>query len=257
MPAPDSPNTDATTAPRTDSWARTVRWIFVSLIVVVGLVVLLAVLVPAWLAYMRAGDLLNAFTTTQVQTRLISHVDRTLGTSRMQLVEHHTVEEITRTSQRRLFNRVDLPEIVTSVRVPTTYVYTTDLGELHAIDYDDETGRLRIVLDDLEPGRPAPDVSAMAFRQEGSWLRFSEDDELDALKASLTELLNDRARQHTGGVRAEAREQAERFFVGFFDQHGESLGTPEVSDVDVVFADELEPRPDVNPDPTLGLDPAD
>lgn len=239
MPETDPPKNDATNAPRADSWARTARWIVVSLIVVVGLVVLLVVLVPAWLAYLRAGDVLNAFTSTQVQTRLVAHVDRTFGTSRMQLVEHQTVEEITRTSQRRLFNRFDLPEIVTSVRVPTTYVYTTDLGELHAIDYDAESRRLRVVLDDLKPGRPAPDVSAMDFRQAGSWLRFSEDDELDALKASLTELLDARARQHADGVRAEAREQAERFFVGFFDDHGDTLGTPEVRGVEVVFADEL------------------
>jgi len=149
--------------------------------------------VPAYFARQTAGDLIHAFTSASTTTSIIAHLDRTLGTTRLQLVEHRTTETITRTSERTLFNAFDLPAVVTTARVPVAYTYTTDLAELQSLDYDPDTQRLDIVLAPLTWNRPAADVSAIESEQEGSWLRLAEDREMTALRASITDLLHIRA----------------------------------------------------------------
>lgn len=238
--------------PTSDAWPQTVRWVAVVFLVVAGLVA--AVAIPSYPAYLRAGDLMALLSPARIQTQVIAHVDRTLGTTRLQLVEHRTTELISRTSERTLFNQIDLPTVVTSVRVPVTYTFTTDLAAIEAIDHNAQTDTLTFVLAPLAWNPPAADVSAMAFEQRGSWLRLDEGSEMESLRGSITELLEMRAADHAETIRQDAREQAEAFFVGFLEEHGESLGVDRVIDVTVQFADELDPAepsdtPPATPEP--------
>ncbi|MEM6332381.1 MAG: hypothetical protein AAF823_03475 [Planctomycetota bacterium] len=235
VPEPSSPPP----RPTSDAWPQTVRWVAIVFLIVAGLVA--AIAIPSYLAYLRAGDLLSVLQPARIHTQIVAHVDRTLGTTRLQLVERSVVEQITRTSERTLFRSIELPDVVTSVRVPVTYTFTTDVAAIRAIDLDDATGVLTVVMDPLGWNPPAADVSAMAFEQRGSWLRLDESDEMETLRSSITELLDTRAAAHAQAVREEARRQAEAFLAAFFDEHRQTLGTEEVAQVQVRFADELEP----------------
>jgi hypothetical protein len=66
---------------------------------------------------------------------------------------------------------------------------------------------------------------------------------MQALRDSITELLDARAARHRRLIRPIAREQAEAFFLNLVTEHQATLNTPDVHDVRVRFPEEVTPPP--------------
>lgn len=173
-----------------------------------------------------------AIRTRSVTTTFASTATELKGTKRLQVAELTQTEVVERRDAARLFG-IPLPDVVVSARAPVTFTYFLDLDGRWDFDL---TGRTVTVLAPaLAWNAPAVDVSRLTFvKTESSILR---DDErvLEELRASLTGIFRQRARQNVPLVREEARRQTEEFARAWLLR---AYGVPEDVRVVVRFRDE-------------------
>ena len=139
-------------------------------------------------------DVAEALRTTTITETFQAAIPR-LGPEGLQLqvaVLEATERLERRDSRRALFDLVPLGTAVTEIRVPVTYRYTVDLEERWELVVED--GVCRVLAPAPRPQLPPGiDTSRMEKRVEGSWLRFDEQEVMEALERSLSTRLSSRA----------------------------------------------------------------
>lgn len=175
-------------------------------------------------AAIRARSVTTEFTSTATRVR---------GTTRLQVAELSQVEVIERRDATRLFG-IPLPDVVVSARAPVTYVYVLDLDGRWEFDLAERT--VTVLAPELAWNAPAVDVSRLTFVKAETSILRDEDRVVEELRASLTGIFRQRARQNLPLVRETARRQAEEFVRAWLLR---AYGVPE--DVRVVVRFRGEP----------------
>jgi len=174
-----------------------------------------------------------AIRTRSVTTEFTSTATRVRGTKRLQVAELSQVELVERRDASRLFG-ISLPDVVVSARAPVTYVYVLDLDGRWEFDLAERT--VTVLAPELAWNAPAVDVSKLTFVKAETSILRDEERVLEALRASLTGIFRQRARQGVPLVRETARRQAEEFVRAWLLR---AYGVPE--DVKVVVRFRGEP----------------
>jgi len=149
-----------------------------------------------------------AIRTRTITTTFASTATTIRGTKRLQVAELSQVEVVERRDATELFG-VPLPDVVVSARAPVTFTYFLDLDGRWDFDL---TGRTVAVLAPaLAWNPPSVDVSKLAIVKTETSILRDEDPVVEELRASLTAIFRQRARQNVPLVRETARRQAEEF----------------------------------------------
>lgn len=179
------------------------------------------------------AKLAAAIRTRSVTTTFASTASEIRGTKRLQVAELSQVEVVERRDALRLFG-VPLPDVVVSARAPVTFTYVLDLdGEW---DFDLAERTVTVLAPAIRWNEPAVDVSALTFVKAESSILRDEDRVVADLRASLTAVFRQRARQNVPLVRETARRQVEEFVRSWLLR---AYGVPE--DVRVVVRFRGEP----------------
>lgn len=174
-----------------------------------------------------------AIRTRSVTTEFTSTATEVRGSKRLQVAELSQVEVVERRDATRLFG-IPLPDVVVSARAPVTYVYVLDLDGRWEFDLAERT--VTVLAPPLSWNSPAVDVSRLTFVKAETSILRDEDRVLEELRASLTGIFRQRARQGVPLVRETARRQAEEFVRAWLLR---AYGVPE--DVRVVVRFRGEP----------------
>lgn len=189
-----------------------------------------------------------AFRTGSITTTFRSDATSVAGATRLQFAELRQEENFERRDAAAvLWGTLALPDVVVEARAPVSYTYYLDLDKEWRFRL--ERGIVDVIAPAVEWNRPAPDVSALRFSvREGSVLR-DEQIVLDRLRAELTPLLEQRAREHVPLVRETGRRRVETFVEAWLV---ERFADGKQHRARVVFADEappVSPRAPVLPSP--------
>ncbi|HVQ31495.1 MAG TPA: hypothetical protein VMV21_18000 [Vicinamibacteria bacterium] len=184
-----------------------------------------------------------AFRSGTITTTFARESTALAGTTRLQFATLKQQEVFSRRDRRSLFwGQLPLPDVVVEARAPVDYTYYLDFEKPWTFRLEGEV--LRVEAPAIEWNAPAIDASALRYEvREGSVLR-DEVAVLEALRASLTEASQIRARDNVSLVRETGRLNAAAFVTtwlkGRFDD-------AKAVRVEVAFADE--PRRLVEPAP--------
>jgi hypothetical protein len=188
-------------------------------------------------------DVAAAFRTGTITTSFHGDATSVVGTTRLQFAELREEELFERRDAAAvLWGALALPDVVVEARVPVAYTYFLDLDKEWRFRL--ENGVVLVTAPAVEWNRPAPDVSALHIEvREGSVLR-DEQLAMDRLKAELTPLLEQRARQHVPLVRETGRRKVEAFVETWLVRR---FADGRQYRARVVFADEPAPSPSATP----------
>jgi hypothetical protein len=194
-----------------------------------------------------------AFAKGTIETSLRSYASELKGVSRLQFAELRQSESFERKDARSVaWGAIALPDVVVEARAEVLYSYTVDLQKKWTVVVRD--GRVEVEAPAPEPSTPALDPSSLEFVvRRGSVLR-DEEAVKEALRSGLGGLLQERARQHLGLVRAAGRAAVADFLRAWLLARYEDARDFEVV---VRFADEppvSERAPTVRT-PSTGRDP--
>jgi hypothetical protein len=186
-----------------------------------------------------------AFRTGTVTTTFRSYATEVTGTTRLQFAEVKQMEIFERRDAAVvLWGTFALPDVVVEARAPVEYTYFLDLDkkwEFHLEGKD-----VHVIAPAVEHNRPSVDVSALRYEiREGSVLR-DEQIALDRLRAELSSLAEQRARQQIPLVRETGRRSVEAFVEKWLVQR---FADGEGYRARVRFAGEPAPRPPSKPTP--------
>ncbi|MEO5763406.1 MAG: hypothetical protein ABIR28_13970 [Vicinamibacteria bacterium] len=156
----------------------------------------------------------EAFRTGKVETTLRGYATEVRGVSRFQFAELKQLESFERTdSQSLAWGAIPLPDVVVEARGQVVYTYVLDLQKRWDLRLSEHT--VDVIAPAPEFSTPALDPSSLTFEiKKGSVLR----DEVavkEGLRAGLSNLLNERARQHLPLVRETGRKRTEEFVRNF------------------------------------------
>ena len=189
-----------------------------------------------------ASDVARTFYSGDVTERFVAAIPEIegAGVGRLELAKAQTVETFTRSDERRvLWDLVSLGTSVSEIRVPVTYRYHLSLNEPWQVVIEDGIALVRAPA--IRPTVPvAIHTDRLEKRNDAGWLRFDEDEQMEALERSITPRLTALARdpRHLGLVRDEARRTVASFVRGWLlreDQWGAEDG---VRAIKVLFDDE-------------------
>lgn len=152
----------------------------------------------------------EAFRTGTISTEFTSYATEVSSSSFLQFATLKQVEVFQRKDTATvLWGQLALPDVVVEARAPVTYTYYLDLAKPWSLERDGST--VRVTAPAIEFNPPALDASAVRFEvREGSVLR-DEDVVIEALKAGLTGMSREKARQNVSLVREVGRHEAEKF----------------------------------------------
>ena len=179
------------------------------------------------------AKLAAAIRTRSITTTFASTATEIRGTKRLQVAELSQVEVVERRDATELFG-VPLPDVVVSARAPVTFTYVLDLDGRWDFDLTERT--VTVLAPALAWNAPAVDVSKLTIVTAESSILRDEDPVVEELRASLTGIFRQRARQNVPLVRETARRQAEEFVRAWLLR---AYGVPE--DVRVVVRFRGEP----------------
>lgn len=190
-----------------------------------------------------AAEIAGRFATGTITTTFVSAIPRLApdGGTLLELAAFEATEILTRADDRRVFfDMVPLGTTVSEIRVPVTYRYHLRLDEAWRLDV---SGDLCVVhAPPIRPTLPpAIHTDRMEKRSDSAWLRFDEDEQMEALERSLTPTLSRRAADpdHLELARERCRKRVADFVQSWLlleDQWGPDRFTR----VEVIFADEEE-----------------
>ena len=196
------------------------------------------------------------FQTGTITTTFIAAIPHLLndGGTKLEVVSFEATETFSRTEDRRiLFDLVPFGTTVTEIRVPATYRYHIRLDEPWHLKVRDQgcvvyAPRIRPTLP------PAIHTNGLTKHISGSWLHLDEDEQLEELERSLSELLSRRAADpdNIDLVRETCRRRVAEFVRNWLlaEDHWRQ---DRFRSVTVVFADEESREPPTLP-PTLFLE---
>jgi len=190
-----------------------------------------------------AAEIAGRFASGTITTTFVAAIPRLVADdgTLLELAAYEATETLARADDRRIFfDMVPLGTTVSEIRVPVTYRYHLRLDETWRLDVAD--GVCIVHAPPIRPTLPpAIHTDRMEKRSESGWLRFDEDEQMEALERSITPTLSRRAADpdHLALVRETCRRRVEDFVRSWLlleDQWGPGRFTH----VEVIFADEEE-----------------
>lgn len=180
-----------------------------------------------------------AFRSGTVTTTFRSYATEVTGTNRLQFAEVKQMEVFERRDEAAvLWGTLTLPDVVVEARAPVEYTYYLDLDKEWTFRLEGKD--VYVVAPAVEYNRPSVDVSALRYEvREQSVLR-DEQIALDRLRAELTALTLQRARQQLPLVRETGRRSVEAFVETWLVQR---FADGDDYRARVRFADEPTPEP--------------
>ena len=242
----DAPPAPAAAPPPTahQSWARTVLWIVIAVIVSVNVLIFFKscrdlpgdALDKTGKMIDKAGQALSnlaaAFQQKSVTTAFISYATTISNHQRLQVATVKQTEIFTQTNQSSTaFGYVPLPDVVVEARAPVEYTYYLDFAAPWNFVLSD--GVLIATAPPLHFNKPSVDASAISYEVRKGHFKTAEAQE--SLKRSLTALVQIRARENIPLVRENARRQTAEFIEHWLAQ---SFTDGKQYPVRVYFADE-------------------
>ncbi len=181
------------------------------------------------------GELAAAFHSGTVTTRFISHATEVSGSNYLQFAQLSEVELFQRIDEATvLWGKLDLPDLVVEASAPVEYTYYLDLNA--AWQLRQEGTVIEVVAPAIEANAPAVDISALTYSvRTGSLLR-DEAGALSRLRAGITEMAQQRARDNVDLVRELGRRKTEEFVENWLAR---SFADGDQYHARVIFADEL------------------
>ncbi len=246
--------------PRSSTWSdvlRALRWPLV--IVVLGLLAYLGVRQAGETA--RAGgraatdivrdigsgvvDIAEAFQSGTITTTFVAAIPSfTPDTGiKLELASFEATEILRSTDERWVaWDLISLGTTVTEIRVPVTYRYHLRLDEPWQLEVEGQS--CVVHAPQIRPNLPpAIDTGGMEKYSDRGWLRFNENEQMEGLERSLTEILSQRASdsRHLEMVRERCRLEVAEFVRSWLlvEDHWRE---DRFRSVTVVFADESEAR---------------
>lgn len=189
----------------------------------------------------EAAAIAGRFATGTITTTFVASIPRLVpdGGTLLELAAFEATETLSRTDDRRVFfDMVPLGATVSEIRVPVTYRYHLRLDEPWRLEVADRT--CVVHAPPIRPTLPpAIHTDRMEKRSESGWLRFDEDEQMEALERSLTPTLSVRARdrEHLELVREQCRRRVADFVRSWLLLE-DQWGPERFNHVEVVFADE-------------------
>lgn len=178
-----------------------------------------------------------AFRQGTIETRFVSWATRMEGTSYLQFATLEQTEIFRRRdTSSLLWGQLALPDVVVEAIVPVTYTYYVDLEGPWKFTLSDH--RLRVTAPPIRFNRPAVDASEIRLEPRTSSILRDETSALEALRRSLTTLVERRAEDQIPVVRELARREIAEFVGRWLTG---TLGDGGDYAVEVVFADEVAP----------------
>ena len=256
--------------PRPSPWIeiiRTLRW--PAVIVVLALSAVLAVLLIGRTAREggraaagmvhelgeRAVNIAAAFQTGTITSTFIAAIPAFAPDSgaKLELAAFNSTEILRSSDELRVaWDLIPLGTTVTEIRVPVTYRYHLRLDEPWRLEVQ-EQGCL-VHAPSIRPTLPpAIHTGGIEKSSDSGWLRFNEDEQMEALEKSLTAALSERAADavHLEMVRERCRLEVAEFVRSWLlmEDHWRD---DRFRSVTVIFADETLPSSPLHP-PTLVL----
>jgi hypothetical protein len=180
------------------------------------------------------GDLAAAFRQGDIEIRFLSYATTVAGSTYLQFATVRQTEVFRRTDRAStLWGTLDLPEVIVEATAPVSTSYFLDLeGEWRFVK---EGGTVRVEAPAPRFNEPAVDASEIHYEvRQGSLLRDSEA-ALSRLKAAVTAMARQRARENLELVREMGRRKTEDFVRAWLL---EAFGDGGEYRVVVTFADE-------------------
>jgi hypothetical protein len=205
-----------------------------------------------------AAEIAGRFATGTITTTFVAAIPRLVPGSGtlLELAAYEATETLSRTDDRRVFfDLVPLGSTVSEIRVPVTYRYHLRLDEEWRLQVAD--GTCVVHAPAIRPTLPpAIHTDRLEKRSESGWLRFNEDEEMEALEQSLTPTLSKRAgnADHLELIREQCRQRVAEFVQAWLLLE-EQWGPDRFTHVVVYFADEEIDEPNIHP-PSV-VDPTD
>lgn len=231
-------------------WARAVTWIAITLILAgAGVWALRSCLRAPAQVVDHAGRALEkvaaAFRQGTITTAWVSHATSLSGTLRLQVARLNQTEFFTRQEERRTgFGYIPLPDVAVEARAPVEYSYYLDLNDPWRIEV--VHGVVRVFAPRLQFNTPAVDASAITYEVRKGFFQTSE--ALEALKRSISSLVEHRARENLPLVREMARRQTGTFVANWLARE---FADGQDYVVKVTFADESPAAPARQPKPLI------
>jgi hypothetical protein len=197
-------------------------------------------------ALQELANVAAAFRTGTVTTTFRSYATEVTGTTRLQFAEVKQMEIFERRDAAAvLWGTFALPDVVVEARAPVVYTYFLDLDKEWQFHLEGKD--VHVLVPPVEFNRPAVDVSALRYEvREGSVLR-DEQIVVDRLRAQLSSLADQRARQQIPLVRDTGRRSVEAFVETWLVQR---FADGDGYRARVRFADEPAPEAPAVPSPT-------
>jgi hypothetical protein len=181
----------------------------------------------------------EAFQTGKIETSFRSYATELRGVSRFEFAELRQLESFERTDSASIgWGTIPLPDVVVEARGQVVYTYVLDFKKRWDLKLNGQ--RVEVTAPAPEFSTPALDPSTLRFEvKHGSVLR-NEESVRATLQDGLSDLLDQRAREHLPLVRENGRKTTEDFVRNFLmSSYDDAAGMT----VHIRFADEPEAAP--------------
>lgn len=194
-------------------------------------------------ALLAVRKVAEAFRTGEVETTLRSYATDLKGVSKFQFAELKQLESFERKDSASIgWGTIPLPDVVVEARGAVVYTYVLDFKKRWELKLHD--AQVEVLAPAPEFSTPALDPSTLTFEiKRGSVLR-DEEAVRSALQAGLSQLLEQRAREHLNLVRESGRKATEEFVRNFLLSNYDDAKSLTVN---VRFADEPAGAPKAPP----------
>ncbi len=186
----------------------------------------------------------EAFATGTVTTTFRSYATQVSGNSYLQFATLDEQERFERTDAASiLWGQLDLPDVVVEATAPVQYTYYLDLNDPWHFEMTDT--KVRVIAPQIRFNRPSLDASQLEWNVKSDSVFRDEEAVREALRAGLTAMAEQRARDNVPLVREIGRRRTQSFvetwLLGAFGDASQELT------VEVKFLDETTPFPDLAP----------
>jgi hypothetical protein len=202
-----------------------------------------------------AVDIAAAFKSGTITETFVSDIPsfRKDGGARLELVSFEAVEILRKSDELRIgWDLISLGTTVTEIRVPVTYRYHVRFDEPWLLEVEGQSCVVHAPA--IRPSLPpAIDTGRMERYSERGWLRFNEDEQMEALERGITAALSQRAGdpRHLEMVRERCRLEVADFVRSWLLRE-DHWREDRFRSVTVIFADETAVETPSRP-PTLVL----
>jgi len=182
-------------------------------------------------------EIAQAFRQGTVEIRFSNYASEVSGSQFFQFATLNQIEVFERLdSATVLWGTVALPDIVVEITAPVEYTYYVDLNGEWSFALRD--GIVEVEVPAIEHNEPAIDASKIDFRVRQDSLVRNTDEAMEKLRAVLTDLARERARDNVELVREVGRRRVEQFIRTWL---GSEFPDSERLRIDVRFAGEDPP----------------